>query len=457
MKQYDVIVMGTGGGTKIAIPAADRGLKVALIEEDAYGGTCLNRGCIPSKMLIHPTELAEHARHAQRLGLDVRGELSLRFADIMEHISREVGETSASVRKRHEVHPGITLYDGHAVFDSDKVVRVNGETLTADKIFIATGSRPEIPPVDGLADTPYITSREALQLSTVPKRMLVIGAGYIAVELGGAYRAYGSDVQFLVRSRFLRGLDDDVTAEFERGFLPYHKVHKPFTLDTITHDGSYFRVHGRYPDGSGDVITGDALLVAAGVVPQTDRLGLENTAIKRDAKGYIKVDGCLQTAVPGVYALGDCVGNYLFRHTVNYEGEYLMRTAFSQEPPPPLDYGPVPYAVFATPQIAGVGASETELERDGIDYLVGKATYADSTPGMVRASEVGFVKVLIARESHRVVGAHIVGDEASVMIHLFIAMMKMKGTLEDLLDMIFIHPALPEVARDAVRDAARQL
>jgi dihydrolipoamide dehydrogenase len=184
---------------------------------------------------------------------------------------------------------------------------------------------------------------------------------------------------------------------------------------------------------------------------------LENTAIKRDAKGYIKVDGCLQTAVPGVYALGDCIGNYLFRHTVNYEGEYLMRTAFSQEPPPPLDYGPVPYAVFATPQIAGVGATETELERDGIDYLVGKATYADSTPGMARASEVGFVKILIAKESHRVVGAHIVGDEASVMIHLFIAMMKMKGTLEDLLDMIFIHPALPEVARDAVRDAARQL
>lgn len=457
MKTTDVIVIGSGGGTKIAVPAAERGLRVALIEEDAFGGTCLNRGCIPSKMLIHPTEVAGHARHAHRLGLDLQGELRLRFGDIMARIASEVGETSAAIRKRHETQAGITVYNGHAVFVSDKVVMVNGETLTADKIFIATGSRPELPPVEGLAGTPYITSREALQLAVVPPRMLVLGAGYIAVELGGAYRAYGSDVQFLVRSRFLRGLDDDVTAEFERGFLPHHTVHKPFRLDNISHDGIQFHVHGRYPDGSGDVVTGDTLLVAAGVVPQTDRLGLENTAIRRKQGGFIEVDDHLQTAVPGVYSLGDCVGNYLFRHTVNFEGEYLMRTAFAKGPTPALDYGPVPYAVFATPQIAGVGASENALERDGVDYVVGKATYADSTPGMARVSELGFVKVLVERASRRLLGAHIVGDEASVMIHLFIAMMKMGGTLDDLLGMIFIHPALPEVARDAVRDAARQL
>jgi len=457
MKKMDVIVIGSGGGTKLAIPAAERGLKVALIEEDAFGGTCLNRGCIPSKMLIHPTEVAEHVRHARRLGIEVEGEIRLHFGEVMRRIAREVGETSAAIRKRHETHPGITVYNGHAVFEADKVVMVNGEQITADTIFIATGSRPELPPVEGLAGTPYITSREALGLAAVPRRLLVLGAGYIAVELGGAYRAYGADVQFLVRSRFLRGLDDDVTAEFERGFLPYHNVHKPFTLDRVTHDGNRFSVHGRFPDGSGDIVTGDTLLVAAGVVPETDRLGLENTAIQRDRNGFIRVNGRLETDVPGVYALGDCVGNYLFRHTVNFEGEYLMRTVFGKGPAVALDYGPVPYAVFTTPQIAGVGASENALKRDGVDYVVGKASYADSTPGMARVSEVGFVKVLVDRASRRVLGAHIVGDEASVMIHLFIAMMKMGGTLDDLLGMIFIHPALPEVARDAVRDAARQL
>jgi mycothione reductase len=161
--------------------------------------------------------------------------------------------------------------------------------------------------------------------------------------------------------------------------------------------------------------------------------------------------------VRGVYALGDCIGRYLFRHTVNYEGEYLMRTAFSGTPVPPIDYGPVPYAVFTTPQIAGVGLGEQALKAQGTDYIAGKASYADSTPGMARVSENGFAKVLAERSSGRLLGAHIVGEEAATMIHLFIAMLKKGGTVSDLMDMIFIHPALPEVARDAVRDAARQL
>lgn len=456
MRIYDVIVIGTGGGAKIAIPAAERGLRVALIEEDAFGGTCLNRGCIPSKMLIHPAELAHQIRDAARLGITVNGKIQLRFADVMQRIIRDVDLLSAASRQRHEAHPGITVYNGHGSFSGDKTVLVNGEQLTAPKIFIATGSRPEIPALEGLAGTPFITSREALRLPSVPGRLLVLGAGYIAVELGGAYQAYGADVHFLVRSRFLRGLDDDVTAEFERGFTPNHTIHKPFTVDRVGHDGRQFAIHGHFADGSGGTVTGEALLIAAGVVPETDRLGLENTAIRRHQSGFIRVNDRLETDVPGVYALGDCIGRYLFRHTVNYEGEYLMRTAFSETPAPALDYGPVPYAVFTTPQIAGVGMSERALKKEGVDYLVGKATYADSTPGMARVSQSGFVKVLAERGSHRLLGAHIVGEEAATMIHLFIAMMKKSGTIEDLLDMIFIHPALPEVARDAVRDAARQ-
>jgi len=456
MSNMDVIVIGSGGGTKIAIPAAERGLRVALIEEDAFGGTCLNRGCIPSKMLIHPAELAAHVRDAARMGITVEGGVHLHFDQIMQRIIREVDSMSTAERRRHEAHPGITVYNGHAAFAADRTLIVNGESLSAPKIFIATGSRPEIPPVEGLAGTPFITSREALRLPAVPSRLLVLGAGYIAAELGGAYRAYGADVHFLVRSRFLRELDDDVTAEFERVFAPHHTVHKPFTVDRVSHDGLLFHVHGRLPGGDGKTLTGDALLVATGVVPETDRLGLENTAIRRDTKGFICVNDRLETDVPGVYALGDCIGRYLFRHTVNYEAEYLMRSVFSGTPPP-IDYGPVPYAVFTTPQIAGVGMSEQQLKALGTEYLVGKATYADSTPGLARVSESGFVKVLAEHSGGRLLGAHIVGEEASVMIHLFIAMMKKGGTVGDLMDMIFIHPALPEVARDAVRDAARKL
>ena len=159
----------------------------------------------------------------------------------------------------------------------------------------------------------------------------------------------------------------------------------------------------------------------------------------------------------GAESPGDVVGNYLFRHTVNYEAEYLIHTVLDAEECVPLDYGPVPHAVFGSPQIAGVGPTEDELKASGVDYAVGRASYAESTPGMARGSDQGLVKILVERASGQILAAHIVGDEASDMIHLFIAMMKKNGTLEDLLDMIFIHPALPEVARDAARDARRVL
>ncbi len=457
MKQYDVIVIGSGGGTKIAIPAARQGLKVALIEEDDFGGTCLNRGCIPSKMLIHPAEVASHVRRAGPMGIDVEGTIRLRFDDIMRRIAHEVGSTSAALRQQHADFPGVTVLRGHAAFVDDRVLGVGGDRVTAPRIFIAVGSRPAIPPIDGLDGTPFMTSREALTCATVPSRLLVLGAGYIAAELGGAYSAYGSDVHFLVRSRFLRGLDEDLAAEFEQGFRRDVTIHQPFSVERVDHDGMCFAVSGRWPDGRREAVAGDALLVAVGVVPDTDRLGLDQTAIRLDQKGFIQVNPYLETAVPGVYALGDCIGHYLFRHTVNYEGEYLMRTVFGTAPARPIDYGPVPYAVFTVPPIAGVGETETGLKDRGVDYVVGKATYADSTPGMARLSENGFVKVLVERSSRRLLGAHIVGEEAATMIHLFIAMMKMNGNLDDLLDMIFIHPALPEVARDAARNARRLL
>jgi mycothione reductase len=456
MKNYDVIVIGSGGGTKIAMPCARKGMRVALIEEDDFGGTCLNRGCIPSKMLIHPAEVADLARHSSAIGLDLAGEARLRFDDIIARIKHDVTQTSQTNRDKHKTFPGITFYNAHAVFLSDYVIKVDGETITAPKIFVATGSRPQIPDLPGLSDVPFITSKEALQLPQIPKRLLVIGAGYIATELGGAYAIYGSDVHFLVRSRFLRGLDIDISDEFERVFKRNCNVHRPFQITSIRHEQGVFSIEGGSRNGSIISVEGDALLVATGVVPNTDQLGLENTGIKLTTDGFVKVDAHLQTDVEGIYALGDCIGNYLFRHTVNYEGEYLMRTAFAPKPMPAIDYGPVPYAVFTVPQIAGVGMTEEQANHLHMPVIVGKATYADSTPGMARASDHGFAKVIFEKASRKLLGAHIIGEEASSLIHLFIAMIKKHGTLDDLMDMIFIHPALAEVARDAIRNAAAQ-
>lgn len=452
MKQYDVIVIGSGGGSKIISPAAKMGYKVACLEKDRLGGTCLNRGCIPSKMLIHPADVATQIRNAHKFDIHVNPHFHVDFDKLISRITQTVDADSDNIDAAYRRNPNIDFYHGQGRFLDNKTIMVNGETITADKIFIATGARPRIPDIPGLAGTPYMTSTEALRNVKLPKRLIVLGGGYIAVELGYAYRALGSDVDFLIRSKFLRNEDSQVAEEFTRVFSQLCPVHHGVAGQVEYHNNT-FRVSYQQPDGSTGQLTGDALLLALGVVPNTDTLGLENTTIERTPGGFIKVDGHLKTATPGVYALGDCVGNYLFRHTVNFEGEYLFRTIFVEKKDEPLQYPPVPHAVFSYPQVAGVGKTEDQLKQEGIDYIVGLNPYKSSAMGMALRSDHGFCKILIERRSRKILGAHIVGEEASDMIHMLIAFMNKQGTLDDLLNMIYIHPALPEIVRNAARKA----
>ena len=457
MRTYDVIVIGSGGGTKLVGPAVDAGLKVALIEKDRVGGTCLNRGCIPSKMLIYPAEIAEMVRQAARFGLHNTGAADADMGAIVRRINAAIDGQSASLRNLYAKHPGVDFYPYKARFAGAHVLEVNGERLTADRIFVAVGARPQIPDIPGLAGTPYMTSTEALRNETLPRSLVVVGAGYIAAELGYAYGAFGTDVHFVVRSRFLRGEDRAVSDEFERLFSRVHTVHKGFTLQSVAHGAGGFTIELSGPADARRTLHADALLLATGVVPDTDGLGLDAAGVETDGGGYIRVDDRLRTTAEGVYALGDCIGRYFYRHTVNSEGEYLARSAILVATDAPLDYGPVPRAIFTHPQIAAVGQTEEEARAAGADYVVGQAAYAESTPGMARMAEHGFVKILVERESRRLLGCHIIGSEASDMIHILVVTMKMKGGLDDLLDLIFVHPALPEVVRDAARDARAKL
>ena len=456
MKTYDVIVIGTGGGTKIARPAAKLGLRVALLEKDAVGGTCLNRGCIPSKMLIYPAEVRDLLKRAHEFNLIDTTTGHVDFPSLITRISATVDASSEDQRQEFDRDAHIDFYPYPGRFVSNHDISVNGQVIRGEHIFVATGTEPSIPDIPGLMGTPFMTSREALRNTTLPRKLLVIGAGYIAVELGYAYGAFGTQVDFLVRSQFLRGQDDDVVAEFESAFGRHHSIHKGHSPQSVSYNDGVFAVTCRDAKGDSVAHSADALLVAVGVAPVTADLGLENTDIQLDARGCIVVDDHLRTHAPEVYALGDCIGNYFFRHSVNYEGEYLFKRVITQQTHAPIHYGPMPAAVFTHPQIASVGMTEKELRQKGISYTAGKASYADSTPGMARLSREGFAKILVDTASHKIMGAHIIGEEASNMIHLFVAMMKTNGTL-DLLDMIFIHPALPEVARDAVRDAGRKL
>lgn len=452
MKQYDLITIGSGGGVKISSPAAAMGHKVAVIEKDALGGTCLNRGCIPSKMLIHPADVALHIKEAHRFDIHNDPNFTVDLAKLTGRISATVDADSAKIEKGYNAHPNIDFYRGIAKFVSNKVIEVNGEQLTAEKIIIAVGARPTIPNIPGLVGTPFMTSTEALRATTLPKSMIVIGGGFIACELGHAYSALGTKTHFLVRTILLRGEDSEVVEEFKQVFAKHHDVHLGADVTKVEYRNGQFTVHFN-ENGNSQVLTAEALLVAAGITSNTDTLELENTDIDINPGTLIKTDAFLQTTVDGVYALGDCVGNYFFRHSVNFEGEYLFDYLFGGKVRKPIRYPPMPYAIFSNPQIAGVGKTEDELKAQGVDYVVGLNSYKSSAMGMALLAEHGFCKILIDRRTRRILGARIIGEEASNMIHMIIAFMNKEGTLDDLLNMIYIHPALPEIVRNAARKA----
>ncbi|MBL4694327.1 dihydrolipoyl dehydrogenase [Candidatus Gracilibacteria bacterium] len=453
MKTYDLIIIGSGGGSKLR-PAGDLGKKVAIIEKDDLGGTCLNRGCIPSKMLIHTAEVADEIRNAHKYDIDNDTNFKVNFEELTTRVTESVSKTSHSIGDYYEKHKNVDYYHGTAKFIENKVIEINGEQLTAEKIFISVGTRARIPEIEGLRDTPFMTSTEALRLRKQPKKLLVLGGGYVAAELGYFYGAVGTEVEFIVRSTMLKGEDGEIAEEFTKVFGERFKLHLGHSPTKIQYENDEFIVTSEDKEGNTHELRADALLNATGIVPNTDTLDLENTDIALNARGYIIVDDNLQTNIPGIYALGDCLGRYFFRHSVNFEGEYLMRTLYTKPSKEKIDYPPMPHAVFSNPQIAGVGKTEEELKEEGIHYIVGKNPYSKSAMGGdAWMSEHGFCKLLFDRVSRKLLGAHIIGKESSNMIHGLIMAMTMEATLDDLLKMIYIHPALPEVVRNAARNA----
>jgi dihydrolipoamide dehydrogenase len=454
MKKYDVIVIGSGGGSKISTPANRLGYKVALIEKWKLGGTCLNRGCIPSKMLIHPANVAISIKESKKFDINLKGKVSVNFSKLIKRISDTVDEESAAIVRGHKQNKTLDFYPHEAKFISDKALLVNNKKITAKKIFIAAGARSNIPPIEGLKDVPYMTSTEALRNRKLPKKLIVIGGGYIACELGHAYSALGSDVHFIVRKgRFLMREDKQVSETFSKVFKKSHTVHIGYTPTKVSYKNKQFIVVMKRKNGKIKKIKGDGLLVATGVKPNSDNLGLENTKIKTNKRGFIKVNKYMETPVKGVYALGDIIGKYMFRHSVNFEGEFLLKTLFVEKKRKPIKYPPMPYAVFTHPEIGAVGPTEEQLKEKNVKYVVGFNPYKASAQGMARLSENDFAKLIFDKKTKKLISARIIGEEAATMIHQLIYAMTLGATVDNLLEMIYIHPALPEIVRNAARKA----
>jgi len=452
-KTFDVIVIGSGSGLSVSSWAANQGLKVAVIDDGPFGGTCLNRGCIPSKLLIHSADVAETIRRSSEFGVDSKIE-RVRFADIMKRGVSYVEHYSSKTEKANRTAKNIEVFNSRAVFIGPHELEVAGQRISADKIFIVAGARSAIPPILGLEGTPYMTSKEALRQKVQPKKMIIIGGGYIAAELGHFYGALGTDIELFQRGPLLIPNEDESVAKlFTELFANTYTVHMEASVGRVAYVDGIFTVTAKRGN---EIITatGDVLLVATGIRPNTDLLHVAKAGLAVDARGYLVTNEYLETSVPGIWAFGDVIGRHLFKHGANWEASYAVQNAFGSEKVA-VDYSAMPHAIFSAPQVAGVGATEQELKKSGAKYQVGISAYAETAMGDALQEKDGFVKALLSEDGQTILGCHIIGPEASTLIHEVIVAMKSTGRTEAITKSIHIHPALNEVVQRAFSTARK--
>lgn len=450
MKKFDLIVIGSGSGLDVANAAAEHGLKVAIVEKDRMGGTCLNRGCIPSKLLLHSADVAETIRSAPLFGINVNG-FTIDYPKIIERVNGKIDPESSQIRNAFDNIDNPKLFPVECRFVGQKTLLVGNDTITADKILIACGARPSIPKIDGLDNSGYITSDEALRLKEQPCVLTILGGGYIACELAHFFGALGTKVNIVQRRDvLLPNEDEEVSKKFTEVFSKKYNVYTGYQTSQVRKENKTFHVLTKDSSGKSMDIESDQLLVATGRTPNTDTLDLERTGVTINEKGHVMTDEFLETTSMGIFSLGDAIGRYQFKHSANYEAGYAFTNMLHPEKKVRVDYTAMPHAVFSSPQVAGVGFTEQELRKKGIEYLKSVYPYMGAAMGEAIEDKDGFVKFLVDKNTRKILGCHILGTEASVLIHeVLVAMRSADGTIDSLTNTIFIHPALSEVVARA--------
>ncbi|MBI5037948.1 MAG: dihydrolipoyl dehydrogenase [Candidatus Kerfeldbacteria bacterium] len=444
---YDVIVIGSGAGVKISTHAAKLGKKVALIEDGPLGGTCLNRGCIPSKLYIHTAELARAIRDAKRFNLNASLE-SIDFTDIVKRVTGYVDEHSQKMTEGTLRNPNITLYQTAGRFVDEKTIEVDGKRITADQILIAAGARPFIPAIEGLAGTPFLTSTEALRLDKLPTSLVIIGGGYIGTELAHLFSSLGTQVTVLqATDRLLDKEDSEIAQAFTAVFSRTANTLLMHRATRVAHSTAGFTITVEGPRGISE-ITAEQLLIATGVTPNSDRVDASAAGMIMDDRGFITVNQYLETNIAGVFALGDIVGHHMFRHAANWQARFAIQNMFTDQKVP-IDYTAMPHAIFSYPQVAGVGATEDELKAVGTPYRVGRALYASTAMGAAFQEQDGFVKALVSADGQTILGCQIMGPEASTLIHEVVVAMRLGAYVSAITNTVHIHPAMNEVVQRA--------
>jgi len=458
LKQYDLIVVGTGSVMEIVdvVLRDNPHMKVAIIDKDEPGGICLTRGCIPSKILLYPAEVVRIIEEAKELGIDAEVR-KVDFDRVMERMRTQIGGEINTIRQGLSQTENVDYYPDTAEFTGPYTLKVRGETITSKFIVLGAGSKPSIPPVKGLEEAGYLTSDTVLEPRQLPESLAVIGGGYIAAEYGHFFAAMGSKVMIIGRNpQFLPDEEPEIAAvakvELEKhmAILTNHEVREVKKLK----NGLKKLVAVNRATGESVEVRAHEVLVASGRISNSDVLRPERGGIKTDKDGWIVTNEFLETSQPGIWALGDATGKFLFKHKANYDGSIVYYNAVLKRGIK-ADYHAVPHAVFTYPEVASVGLSEKEaVEQYGEDLvLIGSHRYADTAKGQAMGivEENYFVKVIVLKDSLKIVGASIVGPHASVLIQEIINLMYTpEQSARPILNAMHIHPALSEVVQKAL-------
>lgn len=455
-EQFDLIIVGTGSGN--AIPASLNSWKIALVEEGVFGGTCLNRGCIPSKMFVVAADMARTVEECAALGIHA----TLDHVDWRSIRDRTFGRidpiAAGGDRYRDQECDNITVVRGHARFVGPHELDVNGQRITAPQILLAAGARPTVPAIPGLEAVPFHTSDSIMRVDEVPEHLIIIGGGYIASELGHCFGAFGAKVTYVMRSsRMLREQDDDISDAITTAYQQRFDILTSMTDLRVAKlaDGK-IAVHAER-DGQATTVVGDALLLATGRTPNGDGLSLEAGGVAASVDGLrVLTDANLATNVPGVWAIGDVTNTHQLKHLANLEAKIAFHNIEHHNTPSvwrSIDRNAVPYAVFSHPQIAAIGLKEREAIEQGIPYVVATKPYGATAYGWALEDQTSFVKVLAHRDTRQLIGAHIIGPYAATLVQPLVQAMHFGHTVDELArDVWYIHPALTEVLENALLD-----
>jgi mycothione reductase len=445
---YDLVIVGAGSGN--TLPAGEfAGWRVAVVEAGRFGGTCLNRGCVPSKMLVHTADVARTVRDAGRFGI-AAGWTGADWPAIRDRVFGRIDplhEKAVAYRRAH----GVDVFLGEARFAGPKILRVGDEELRADRFVLAAGSRPAIPPVAGLTEVRYLTSDTVMRLEALPASMVVLGGGYIAAEMSHVFGSLGTAVTIIQRGEHLLSRHDiDVRARFTELSAQRFDLRLGSTVEQVSAAGGGVRLDLATPSGAQHV-EAEALLVATGRIPNSDCLGVAAAGIEVDSHGHVRTDDTCATSMPGVWALGDLANHYQLKHMANAEARLVWHNLLNPGQPRRARFPVVPSAVFADPQIASAGATEQDLRKGGQQYIAATGRYRDAAYGWALQDTTGFVKVLADPGSRLLLGAHIMGPQASALIQPLIQAMCLGNTVEEVASgVLYIHPALTEVVEQAL-------